>query len=394
MPAPKKIKINRREKTIGTRFTAQFLTEEGQWLSAGTHDTYEDAYAAAKQRLDEAGRAGWVDPRRGEISLADYAEQKFFPNKAGVEPQTLAGYRSAYNNHIKPRLGKMPIGHLLPSDVGGWIRRMEDDRVGRPTQWLSFRVLGMILGHAVNNDVIAANATEKSGQPLPQPEHEVSILYPGQWDPFIAAVPEVWRPVFQVLFRTGLRLGEVRGLTAPQIKWETDRILVDRAINQSSRKSSGNRFLPKDYPKGRRSRSVPADSAVLSGIQADLAEWSAMSVLGDEILRRGISPEDPVLVLTMPDDGSPLAEEVVLDVMVQACEDAGIPRHTPKDLRSTFASWRLRETGDLTGVQRELGHRDIDTTQRYLTPLEHWNEGDPTNVVDAFEAFMRKRRAS
>jgi integrase len=46
---------------------------------------------------------------------------------------------------------------------------------------------------------------------------------------------------------------------------------------------------------------------------------------------------------------------------------ANHPLHfSPKDLRRTGATWAYRETRDLAGISRMLGHRSERTTRRYL----------------------------
>lgn len=44
---------------------------------------------------------------------------------------------------------------------------------------------------------------------------------------------------------------------------------------------------------------------------------------------------------------------------------AGVPKIRFHDLRHTFASWYMLEVGDIWSLKDVLGHRDIQTTQRY-----------------------------
>lgn len=48
-----------------------------------------------------------------------------------------------------------------------------------------------------------------------------------------------------------------------------------------------------------------------------------------------------------------------------ACERAGVPRFTLRDLRHTYATFALTGTSDAVAVQAALGHTDLRTTQLY-----------------------------
>jgi integrase/recombinase XerC len=52
------------------------------------------------------------------------------------------------------------------------------------------------------------------------------------------------------------------------------------------------------------------------------------------------------------------------------CEQAKIPRITPHDLRHAYAIHALRAGGDILDVQRQLGHTNLATTQRYLRVVD------------------------
>jgi integrase len=47
------------------------------------------------------------------------------------------------------------------------------------------------------------------------------------------------------------------------------------------------------------------------------------------------------------------------------CTAAGLPRHTPKDLRDTFASQLLTAGVQLGYISTQLGHADVATTARH-----------------------------
>jgi site-specific recombinase XerD len=67
----------------------------------------------------------------------------------------------------------------------------------------------------------------------------------------------------------------------------------------------------------------------------------------------------------------PLTPSGVRLALRRWCTRAGIPAINPHALRHAYAVHTLRNGGDLLDVQRQLGHRNLSTTQRY------------TQIVDA-----------
>jgi site-specific recombinase XerD len=64
--------------------------------------------------------------------------------------------------------------------------------------------------------------------------------------------------------------------------------------------------------------------------------------------------------------GSGITEKVVWWVVRECAEKAGIERLAPHDLRRTCARLCHSAGGELEQIQFLLGHRSVDTTERYL----------------------------
>ncbi len=65
-------------------------------------------------------------------------------------------------------------------------------------------------------------------------------------------------------------------------------------------------------------------------------------------------------------DGKLVTSGRVQHVMDLACEAVNIPRLTPHKLRHTYATWLSEEGVPIQDIQAMLGHKDIETTMRYL----------------------------
>ncbi|HZS45829.1 MAG TPA: tyrosine-type recombinase/integrase [Blastocatellia bacterium] len=136
-----------------------------------------------------------------------------------------------------------------------------------------------------------------------------------------------------LLFATGMRVGEVSALNLP-----------DFLIDEAAFKVKG---------KGGRDRLAFAVDKETLKIQKRHAE-----------IRRQIQTESLALFLNA--SGDRLSTQGIANVIAQLRKDAGIERTiTPHMLRHTVATLLLRNGADIRIVQEFLGHSSIATTQRY-----------------------------
>jgi integrase/recombinase XerC len=153
-------------------------------------------------------------------------------------------------------------------------------------------------------------------------------------DPLARAVALRDRAVFELLYGSGLRVGEVAGLSVDRIDLDRGRVLV--------------------LGKGSKEREVPMSDHAVDALQAYLeAGRAAMAPPGGRELfynkrRKGFSPRD-------------------IRSMVERYGGTVLPgrRVTPHTLRHSFATHLLEGGADIRAVQELLGHASVATTQRY-----------------------------
>jgi integrase/recombinase XerD len=136
-----------------------------------------------------------------------------------------------------------------------------------------------------------------------------------------------------LLFATGMRVGEVSGLN-----------LADFVVAESFFKVKG---------KGGRDRLAFVVDEQTVRIQREHIE-----------MRAHLASPSPALFLNA--SGERLSTQGIANIIAQFRKDAGIKRHiTPHMLRHTVATLLLRNGVDIRVVQEFLGHASIATTQRY-----------------------------
>jgi integrase len=174
--------------------------------------------------------------------------------------------------------------------------------------------------------------------PTPKKPGRTDFLSKAEAKSLVENAGDTWRPLLLLGLRTGLRLGELRGLRWRDVDLDGSRIHVEQSVTA----------VGIGTPKSGKGRSVP--------LAHDIRE-----VLGQQ--RRQQKPG--TLVFAQP-DGSPLAHITIHRALRRAASSAGIDRKvTPHLLRHTFASHAVLAGVPLRVVQEWLGHADISMTMRY-----------------------------
>ena len=142
------------------------------------------------------------------------------------------------------------------------------------------------------------------------------------------------RAVIELLYGSGLRIGELCGLGPRDVDLRDGWVTV--------------------MGKGGKARRVP----VSGPSRAELAEWLASR--RDEFLRDR-APTTAVTALFVNERGRPLTPRDARRILDR---HAAAPTH-PHALRHSFATHLLDGGADLRAVQELLGHADLSTTQVY-----------------------------
>lgn len=157
------------------------------------------------------------------------------------------------------------------------------------------------------------------------------------------------RALIATLYRGGLRLGEALALQPKDVDLGQGTILVL-------------------HGKGDRRRTVGVDP----GAMAIVARWIDR--------RKALKPgRTAPLFCTL--DGNPLHPSYVRTLLPRLAEKAGVDKRVhPHGLRHTMAFELMMEGVVVPIIQRQLGHANLATTQRYLDHIA------PKDVVEAMQA--------
>lgn len=261
----------------GAGFRGGYRDTTGRKRRTKTFSTKRAALQAANDEESKVRQGQWFDPLAGRTTFSEYFERGWLPNRGG-EIRTKTEYELAYRSNLKQHFGHLQLRQILPSTVQGWVNRQvlagDGPHVVRSRHKVLQTCLAARKGVSARRDrLIDINPCE--GVQLPVlPERRVTILERGESDAIIAPLDPWWRVMPLLAAESGLRWGELLGLTVEDFKPLHCVLVVRRTIVEATiaQTGTGTRFAWKPYPKTRRVREVVVASHVVAALNTLIAE--------------------------------------------------------------------------------------------------------------------------
>ena len=332
------------------------------------HSRHFDRKVDAQAWLNEINASvltgRYVNPKAGKITLKAYATT-WEANQVQGDAQTRLT-DNALRLHILPKLGARPLETLRHSDVQNLIKGWSEAPLAAGTIRNHYGVLTRLLADAVADRLLAESpCTDRIKLPSPSDEEivipteeEIAQLVGEFTGPRLAR----YRALPLLLVGTGLRIGELLGLQAPE-----DVVMIRREIHvRRQMLQSGALGPPKTDMSRRTVRMAPA-------LKDMLAEHLAQF------------PAHPDGYLFSTASGAPLSYRSWRTVWTNARANCGLEHISNHDLRHTYASALISGGASVKQVQLALGHESPAITLRIYTHL--W-PGDEDRTADIIEAKL------
>ncbi|MEX2276015.1 MAG: tyrosine recombinase [Actinomycetota bacterium] len=262
----------------------------------------------AAYRRDLTQLAVFLGRANGSLARADHERLRRF-----LAQQATRGYARAT---IARRVGAIHTFYRW-AEARGEVQVDPAAMLGRPK--VSSRLPGVLRAKEAEELVEAAGADQDS-----------------TGDPIAEAVSLRDRAILEVLYGSGLRVGELAGLTLERVDLDRGRVNV--------------------LGKGSKEREIPLSEYAVDALERYVRE-----------ARARLLPEKAIgSALFINRRRKPMTER---DIRTIVAEYAGRTlsgrRVTPHTLRHSFATHLLEGGADIRAVQELLGHASVATTQRY-----------------------------
>lgn len=269
-----------------------------------------------------------------------------------VKQSTSASYKSHIETHIKPNIGAVKLMSLKSHQVQKLYNnalRTEDNPDGMSAKNIKnlHGVLHKALKQAVILGYIRSNPTE--GCVLPRVEKkEVAFLEEDQIRAMLEAIRgHQFEDVYKVTLFTGLRQGEILGLTWDCVNFDAGVITVSKQLQKEKKAGGEYRLTSCKTDKVRRISPAPFVMDILR--QQRIKQNEARLRAG------GFWNNEWNLVFTS-EIGGHLCHHTVYKHFKKIVKELGLPDVRFHDMRHTYAVISIQNGDDIKTVQANVGH--------------------------------------
>lgn len=342
-------------KQVQRTITGKTQREVSQKLAAVVTDMENGTYIAPSKQTVGQWLDTWADTYLG-----------------GVKPHTVVAYKTQISNHIKPNIGAVKLEALDTPTIqqmynklaktGQQVPKRNKDgelvrRGGKivleaaPLSPKSIKNIHGVLHKALQQAIAAGLIRSNPADACALPRVEKAELHPldeQETRAFLEAIQgHEFETLYLVTLFTGMREGEVLGLTWPCVNFASGTILIKQQLQREKKAGGQYSLVPLKNDKPRTITPAPSIMELLRQHRKRQAAWQ---------LRAGELWDNPAGLVFTNELGKHLVAWTVAKKFKRIVASIGRPDARFHDLRHSYAVAAIRSGDDIKTVQQNLGH--------------------------------------
>ena len=271
-----------------------------------------------------------------------------------VKPYTYDNYERNCNLHLKPALGKIRLSSLSAPQIQQLYNQLLIDKGLSPKTVKNIHgVLHRALQQAYKLGKLRSNPTELCDLPRSS-RKEINPMEQKEIGAFLRAVKDHrYELIYLVTLFTGLRQGEVLGLTWDCIDFDHGTIYVNKQLQKTKKVGGVYILAPTKNSRSRIVSTAPSVMELLKRQQTKQREWETLA---------GNDWENKWNLVFTNEFGGHLIHLTVYREFKRIVTEIGLPQERFHDLRHSYAVAAIESGDDIKTVQANLGHATASFT--------------------------------
>lgn len=296
---------------------------------------------------------------------------------------TRTNYINIWNNRVKDEIGNIKVVQMLPSHVKAYYAKLSKAGYAYSTIKFIHNMLYPALEMAVDDDIIRKNPAKGSISDYGRPAEEREALTLSQQEKMLAFVQKhnvynAYYPMLTIMIGTGLRCGELIGLTWKDIDTKARTVSIDHQLIYKNL-GDGCRFHISTPKTESGVRTIPMTQDVLKAFEE---QRKINFMLGKS---KDVEVEGYKGFVFMAKKGRPLMPSAVNNVLYNIVDaynkeevKAAKKEHRKAELLPKISAHIMRHTActrmaecrmDIKVLQYIMGHAHIDVTMEVYNHL-------------------------
>ena len=363
------------------RYTLGYDPKTGKQLTRSIYGkTKREVRDELNKTLTDIHEGTYIEPTT--MTVGQWLDTWLKEYKINIRPETKASYEMHIRIHLKPDLGRIRLNKLTTHQIQLLYNKLINERGLSPKTVKNVHgALHAALEQAKINGYLRINPSE--GTTLPKIEkEEVKTMDIDDVSAFLQAIKgdPYELPLFVDLF-TGLRQGELLGMTWDCVDFEKGTLLINKQHNRAKGEKEYH-FSPL---KNSRPRCLTPASAVMDALREQKKrqkEWAEAA---------GSAWDNRENLVFTTELGRYINNKTLWMNFKRIAKEFGMSELRFHDLRHTFSVNSLQAGDDIKTVQENLGHATAAFT---LSTYAHATPGMKRESANRMDAFIRTVRES
>lgn len=327
------------------RYTLGFDQMTGKQIQRSiTGKTQKEVAQKLREITVELDQGTYQEPTK--MTLGEWLEIWLKDYSVNLKPMTQQTYSEQIQNHIKPELGRIKLKDLKTHMIQRFYNSLATGEKPLAAKTIKniHGVLHRALNQAVSNNLIRVNPATACVLPKVQ-KPEIKPLEPGEIYRILQEAKEDdYQNLVTVALFTGMRQGELLGLSWDCVDFETGVIIVKQQLQHKD----GKYFLCS--PKSNKPRKMLPAPLVMDALKAEQEKQRLTQQQAGEVW------SNPFNLVFTDASGKNLVRRTVVKHFKAIAERAGAGDARFHDMRHSFAVASLLAGDDIKTVQENLGH--------------------------------------